>query len=188
MSAATTNSGSSLDTPYASQGDSASDAKAPVPSGAKAAASSDTKVAEASDAKATDASGAKAPDASGADPSGAQGFYKKIWLGFNKITGTAGGKASGMLMVGGVLYMWMRNADGDGHNCRLGWSTDHASTWTFSTWTMNLGYCSFINYGQNYAGARDGFVYTVSHNSNDAYLVADDMVLAPSSCLGICNL
>jgi hypothetical protein len=99
MSAATTNSGSSLDTQSDSKGDSASDAKAPVPSGAKAAASSDTKVADASDAKATDASGAKAPDASGADPSGAQGFYKKIWLGFNKITGTAGGKASGILLM-----------------------------------------------------------------------------------------
>lgn len=38
----------------------------------------------------------------------------------------AGKKASGMLMVDGVLYMWARNAG----NSQLAWSTNHATTWT----------------------------------------------------------
>ena len=39
--------------------------------------------------------------------------------------GPQGGKASGMLSVGGVLYMWVRNLD----NSRLAWSTDHGVSW-----------------------------------------------------------
>src|SRR5262249_11171248 len=41
--------------------------------------------------------------------------------------GAAGKKASGMLMVGGVLYMCVRNAG----NSELAWSSDHAKTWTW---------------------------------------------------------
>jgi len=102
--------------------------------------------------------------------------------------GETGGKASGMLMVDGTLYMWMRNADGAGNRCRLGWSTDHARTWQFSSWTLNLGYCTFINYGQNYAGARDNYVYTVSHNHPNAYTEADDMVLIRVDKASLSNL
>ncbi len=40
--------------------------------------------------------------------------------------GASGRKAGGMLMVGGVLYMWVRNAG----NAELAWSTDHAKTCT----------------------------------------------------------
>ncbi len=38
--------------------------------------------------------------------------------------GALGEKASGVLMVDGVLYMWIRPAG----NLRLGWSRDHART------------------------------------------------------------
>ncbi len=92
--------------------------------------------------------------------------------------GPSGKKASGMLMVDGVLYMWVRNADGNGNKCQLAWSSDHAVTWLWSTWTIDeLGYCTFLNFGQNYAGARDGFVYTYSHDNPSAYTEADHMVL-----------
>ncbi|MCB0096636.1 MAG: hypothetical protein KDE46_12985, partial [Caldilineaceae bacterium] len=92
--------------------------------------------------------------------------------------GSAGKKASGMLMVDGVLYMWIRNADNNGHKCQLAWSTDHAQTWTFADWKFDeFGYCTFINYGQNYAGARDNYVYTVTHDNPSAYTAADRFIL-----------
>ena len=48
--------------------------------------------------------------------------------------GKAGLKASGLLMQGGVLFMWVRNAG----NSRLAWSHDHARTWEFSQWNFTV--------------------------------------------------
>jgi CubicO group peptidase (beta-lactamase class C family) len=94
----------------------------------------------------------------------------------NKQWGAKGKKASGMLMVDGVLYLWVRNAG----NSQLGWSTDYAKTWTWSHWkfTSSFGCPTLLNFGKNYAGARDGFVYLYSHDHDSAYLPADRMVLA----------
>ena len=96
--------------------------------------------------------------------------------GEHKGDGKAGRKASGMLMVDGVLYMWTRNAG----NPRLAWSTDHARTWAWSDWTFttSFGCPTFLNFGRNYAGARDDYVYVYSHDNGNAYLPADRMVLA----------
>jgi hypothetical protein len=35
-----------------------------------------------------------------------------------------------------------------------------------------------LNFGPNYTGARDGYVYLYSHDANDAYTPADRMVMA----------
>ncbi|MBN1583499.1 MAG: hypothetical protein JXA89_22510, partial [Anaerolineae bacterium] len=122
---------------------------------------------------------------------------KKIGLGFARIVGPAddfqginirspsgenegmgpnGIKASGMLMVGGVLYMWGRNAG----NARLAWSADHAQTWIWADWkfTTRFGYPTFLNFGKNYEDARDEYVYVYSHDAHSAYEPADRMVLA----------
>jgi CubicO group peptidase (beta-lactamase class C family) len=90
--------------------------------------------------------------------------------------GKAGLKASGLLMVGGVLYLWARNAG----NARLAWSHDRGSTWQWADWrfTASFGCPTFLNYGQEYAGARDDYVYLVSQDAEDAYSPADRMVLA----------
>jgi CubicO group peptidase (beta-lactamase class C family) len=90
--------------------------------------------------------------------------------------GAAGRKASGMLMVDGVLYLWARNAG----NSQLGWSADRGRTWTWSDWRFDVsfGAPTFLNFGRNYAGARDGFVYVYSHDAASAYQAADRMVLA----------
>jgi hypothetical protein len=90
--------------------------------------------------------------------------------------GKAGRKASGMLMVGGVLYALTRNVD----HAQLGWSRDHGATWTWADWkfTTSFGCPTFLNFGRDYAGARDGFVYIYSMDSDDAYTAADRMVLA----------
>lgn len=90
--------------------------------------------------------------------------------------GARGKKASGMLMVKGTLYVWARNAG----NSQLTWSTDHGKTWTWSDWklTESFGCPTFLNFGRNYAGARDEFVYVYSHDTDSAYKPADRMVLA----------
>jgi len=90
--------------------------------------------------------------------------------------GESGMKASGMLMIEGVLFMLVRNAG----NAVLAWSDDHAETWTWSDWrfTTSFGHPLFVNYGRNYQGARDGYVYVFSHDHDSAYEPADRMVLA----------
>ncbi|HUT32126.1 MAG TPA: hypothetical protein VNE39_01490 [Planctomycetota bacterium] len=122
---------------------------------------------------------------------------KKLSLGFAKVLGTPpdvhgvnvlsptgetlgdgarGRKASGMLMLDGVLYMWARNAG----NAQLAWSRDHGKTWTWADWKLStsFGCPTFLNFGKDYAGARDKYVYIYSHDSESAYKPADRMVLA----------
>jgi CubicO group peptidase (beta-lactamase class C family) len=137
-----------------------------------------------------------------------QGFEphvpKKLSMGFARITGgphtftgvnirstsgetvgdgAKGKKGSGLLMVDGVLYLWARNAG----NSQLAWSGDRGATWTWSDWkfTSGFGAPTFLNFGRNYAGAPDRFVYIYSHDSDSAYTAADRMVLArvPSSAI-----
>ncbi|HUQ68180.1 MAG TPA: serine hydrolase [Planctomycetaceae bacterium] len=121
----------------------------------------------------------------------------KLSLGFAKISGKAddfrgfnvrtptleargddvkGRKASGLLMVDGTLYLLARNAG----NSQLAWSRDHGQTWTWADWkfTESFGCPTFLNFGRNYAGARDQFVYVYSHDHDSAYQPADRMVLA----------
>lgn len=90
--------------------------------------------------------------------------------------GPQGKKASGMLMVDGVLYMWVRNSG----NSQLAWSSDRGKSWTGSDWkfTTSFGCPTFLNFGQNYAGARDAYVYLFSMDSDSAYQESDRMVLA----------
>jgi len=96
--------------------------------------------------------------------------------GEGKGDGASGKKASGMLMVDGVLYLWVRNAG----NSQLAWSTDHAKTWSSCEWKFSLSFgCpTFLNFGRNYAGARDDYVHIYSHDADSAYTPADGMVLA----------
>ena len=44
--------------------------------------------------------------------------------------------------------------------------------------TTSFGCPTFLNFGRDYAGARDDYVYVYSHDSGDAYAAADRMVLA----------
>jgi len=92
--------------------------------------------------------------------------------------GANGKKASGMLMVDGTLYMYVRNADKNGNHCQLAWSDDYAETWIWSTWKFTeFGYCVFLNYGKNYAGARDEYVYIYSPDEPNAYTSTDNQIL-----------
>jgi len=93
--------------------------------------------------------------------------------------GAAGKKGSGLLMVDGVLYLWARNANRKGEQSQLAWSEDHAVTWTWADWTFEqFGYCTFLNFGKNYEGARDEYVYVYSPDNPSAYVGADRLILA----------
>jgi CubicO group peptidase (beta-lactamase class C family) len=109
---------------------------------------------------------------------GARGFHGvniRSSSGERTGDGKAGAKASGMLMVDGVLYMWVRNTG----NSQLVWSEDRARTWK---WGFKLeesfGSPAFVNYGRNYAGAPDDFVYAYSQDGASAYQTNDGVVLA----------
>ena len=122
---------------------------------------------------------------------------KKLSLGIVKVTGSPpdfrginvrtgsgertgqgahGAKASGMLCVDGVLYMLVRNVG----NSQMAWSRDHGRTWKWCDWkfTVSFGYPTFLNFGKNYAWARDEFVYIYSPDGDSAYKPADMMVMA----------
>jgi hypothetical protein len=90
--------------------------------------------------------------------------------------GAAGPKASGLLAVRGRLYMWIRNVG----NSQLAWSSDRGRTWQWTDWrlTESFGAPTFLNFGPNYTGARDEFVYVYSADASSAYDRADGMVLA----------
>ena len=93
-------------------------------------------------------------------------------------SGPAGEKGSGILMVNGVLYLWVRNADNQGKECRVAKSTDYSKKWEWADWKFaQFGYCTFINYGKNYAGARDDYVYMVTPDKPSAYEAADQFAL-----------
>ena len=119
---------------------------------------------------------------------------KKLGMGFARITGgpgdfrgvnlrsdaerTGGGvkspKASGILMADGVLYLWVRNVG----NAQLLWSLDRGKTWQWGCKMEPACSSAFLNFGANYAGARDGFVYTYSQDGPSAYESDNSVMLA----------
>ncbi len=84
-------------------------------------------------------------------------------------------KASGLLFVDETLYLWERNVG----EAQLAWSPDRARTWKFGfRLPKNFGSPSFLNFGRDYSGARDDFVYVYSQDGASAYQVDDRILLA----------
>ncbi|HSL85391.1 MAG TPA: hypothetical protein VK861_00485, partial [Bacteroidales bacterium] len=83
-------------------------------------------------------------------------------------------------MVEGILYMWIRNANGRGEESLLKWSADRGLTWKECDWrfTEGFGCPTFLNFGKNYQGARDNYVYIYSFDEKSAYKPSDWMVMA----------
>lgn len=81
------------------------------------------------------------------------------------------GKPEGMLAVGGVLYAWISsyyNTAGEPNPVpaehSLAWSSDRGATWQRAMWKLSEAngspfFTSFLNFGRDYAGARDRYVY-----------------------------
>lgn len=92
--------------------------------------------------------------------------------------GRKGKKGWGLLCVDGVLYLWMGHADGRGGHAQLAWSRNHGHDWEFADWKfVEFGLMGFVNFGPDYAGARDDFVYSYSHDGSKADTPADQFVL-----------
>jgi hypothetical protein len=76
-----------------------------------------------------------------------------------------GGKSYGILSVGGVLYLWVAPQPNP-HlaYCQIAVSRDHGASWRLIDWTFRfedeLTIPTFLNFGRDYAGARDGYVYS----------------------------
>ncbi len=123
---------------------------------------------------------------------------KKLSLGFARVTGgpvdfrgenlrspseqlghgRTGKKGWGILCVDAVLYLWLGHADQKGGQAQLAWSRDHGASWTFADWKFaEFGMMGFVNFGRDYAGARDEFVYAYSHDGARADSPADHFVL-----------
>ena len=85
-------------------------------------------------------------------------------------------KASGMLMVDGVLYLVGAQRGKCATRCGR---EDRGKTWQWG-FKMEDGFGSpaFLNFGRNYAGARDGFVYTYSQDGPSAYESDNGVMLA----------
>jgi hypothetical protein len=96
--------------------------------------------------------------------------------------GQNGIKSSGLLMADRVLWMFVRNykVDGNYRHSRLAWSKDYEKSWTWAGWHFSgtFGCPEFIQFGPNYRGARDSFVYVVSQANDDAYEYSPDVVMA----------
>ena len=60
------------------------------------------------------------------------------------------------------------------------WSSDHGKTWKYSEWKFDEGFgCpTFLNFGKDYHGAKDKFVYIYSFDEKSAYKPSDWMVMA----------
>jgi hypothetical protein len=92
--------------------------------------------------------------------------------------GRKGKKGWGLLSVGGTLYLWLGHADEKGGESQLAWSKDHGKTWAFAQWRFaEFGLVGFVNFGKDYAGARDDFVYAYSHDGPLADTPANRFVL-----------
>jgi len=89
--------------------------------------------------------------------------------------GKFGPKASGLLSLNGILYMWVRNTG----NATLVWSPDHSKTWHWGfRFHTSFGCPTFLNFGKKYQGASDDYVYIYSQDGPSAYESYDQIVLA----------
>jgi hypothetical protein len=79
------------------------------------------------------------------------------------------GKSNGLISIDGVLYLHVIE-EGKWLRAKIGRSTDHGKTWTFNSstgWDFAepdgaFSDLTFLNFGKDYQGARDGYVYVYS--------------------------
>jgi hypothetical protein len=81
-------------------------------------------------------------------------------------------KPAGMLHAGGRLWYWIRNIGPGGTGVRLKLSDNYDSptpAFTWVDWSLpEIGYASFVQYGQGYAGGPADYVYAVIPMSSSA--------------------
>jgi hypothetical protein len=90
---------------------------------------------------------------------------KNIWGGKNaENPAQFTGKTASIISVDGVLYSWLNTQNRtSGPDYKLMWSTDNGDHWSRSSWSMNSGsfaLATFLNFGRDYQGSRDNYVYS----------------------------
>ena len=98
-----------------------------------------------------------------------------VWGGKNaENPATFRGKSAGMLSVDGTLYAWvnLQNDKWPNVDKTLAWSYNLGATWQRASWVFPAGAGNFkpgtfINFGRDYAGARDNFVYFRGQKQGD---------------------
>jgi CubicO group peptidase (beta-lactamase class C family) len=109
------------------------------------------------------------------DPGDFRAFNIRSETGERRGEGKNGPKASGLLMVDGVLYMFVRNTG----NATLAWSRDRGRTWEWGfRFDESFASPAFLNFGRNYSGALDEYIYLYSQDGQSAYEHDDSVVLA----------
>ena len=102
-----------------------------------------------------------------------QGY--NVWGGKNfENPATLDGKSYGILALRGSLYKWV-SPGSDYHNyreARLAVSEDHGATWSIEDWSFTqddrIVLPTFLQFGKDYSGARDGYVYVYAIRLQDA--------------------
>lgn len=73
------------------------------------------------------------------------------------------GKSAGIVSVDAILYSWINTQNGKPADFMLAWSSNLGVSWQLSSWKFpssgTFFPSTFLNFGKDYAGARDGFVY-----------------------------
>jgi hypothetical protein len=124
--------------------------------------------------------------------------WTKKYLGVSRISGEpsayAGadlwfgkGKSQGIIAVGGVLYLIVTEEGNKWLRAKVGRSVDYGATWTFSgqpldkaNWDFQepggvFAAACFLQFGKNYEGARDDFVYGYSEKVRN--VIQPDIVM-----------
>lgn len=102
-----------------------------------------------------------------------QGF--NVWGGKNpENSATFEGKSYGILSVAGVLYKWVSPGSGPTgyQEAKLYLSNNHGASWQAATWKFiqseGMINPTFAQFGNDYQGARDNFVYIYANHLKDS--------------------
>lgn len=97
-----------------------------------------------------------------------------IWGGHeSEVEATFDGKSYGILALDGDLYMWVSPGSerSNFERATLHRSTNRGRSWTAAAWDFDLAeglaLPTFLQFGREYAGARDGFVYVYAIHPSD---------------------
>jgi hypothetical protein len=91
---------------------------------------------------------------------------RNVWGGWKpEHPAQFGGKSYGILSVAGVLYLWVAPQPNPHlEHSQIAFSSDHGATWRLADWKFlfaeALTVPTFLNFGRDYAGARDDYVYS----------------------------
>ncbi len=115
-----------------------------------------------------------------------------IWGGYNSLNpATFVGKCTDILCVDSILYAWVNTQNGIPPDFKLAWSADFGAHWNLSDWEFSSSGSffpnSFINFGKNYEGSRDEYIYCYGGQLPYAHGFINDVYLMRTNKDNIMN-